>query len=180
MTQDSLFVEPTKTFITETDIIHAVKQAYHSLFKTDGSLETISILSAQIFFECGRGKECYNNNLGNIKKTKNHQWTWFSCSEYIKGVNTHFHPPHPQTHFNAYISLPCAAQEHLKFLNGERYHKALEEAQKGNVINYCTELKSAGYFTDTIEHYTKVMVSIFNEIKDKYYYEIEEDPYEQK
>lgn len=176
---DALYLEPSKTFVTEIDIIHAVKLTYRALFGVEASLETLAILCAQIFFECGRGKECWNYNLGNVKRTKGHAWTAYKCSEYINSKLTYFQPPHPQTHFNAYQSLPEAAQEHLRFLAGDRYQDALDRANNCDAVGYCMSLKKAGYYTDTLEHYTNTLVSIFKEILRKYPNEAEPDPYAQ-
>lgn len=175
---DTLLVKAEKTLITEVDIIQAVKKAYRALTGEDPTLDSLAILSAQIFFECGRGKACFNYNLGNIKRTKGHKYTMYRCSEYINKVLTYFDPPHPQTHFNSYDCLREAASEHLAFLNSSRYQAALQEAKNGNAMAYCIELKKSGYFTDNIEHYSKVLISIFNEIKKKYAAEAEYDPYE--
>ena len=161
---DPLYIEPTKTFVTDHDIITAINIAYRGLFGEEPSRSTLAILAAQIAFECGHGKELWNYNLGNIKRTKGHRYTMYRCSEYIYGVLTYFSPPHVQCMFNAYDSLPDAAQEHLRFLNGDRYAAALQCARTGTPEEYCAALKAAGYYTDTLEHYTKVLVSIYKGI----------------
>lgn len=161
---DPLYVAPQKTFVTDHDIITAVGVAYRGLFGVDPSRETLAILSAQIQFECGHGKELWNFNLGNIKRTKGHRYTMYKCSEYIYGVLTYFSPPHVQCMFNSYESLPDAAREHINFLNGKRYQAALQCAKDGNAVEYCAALRTAGYYTDTLEHYTKVLVSIYKGI----------------
>lgn len=175
--KDSLFIEPVKTVITEVDIVHSIKQAYHILFGYDVSLDTLSILCAQIFLETGRGKSCYNFNLGNVKRTKNHKWTWFKCGERINGIYQNFIPPHYQTHFAAYDSLTDAAVEHLKFLNKPRYQASLQEANCGNPEAYCEQLHKAGYYTATVEQYKKALVPLFEEIRTKYKDEAIDDPY---
>ena len=96
---------------------------------------------------------------------------------YINGVLKYFDPPHPQTMFNAYENLSMAAMEHLKFLSRTRYMLALQAAKNGNVGEYCVELKKAGYYTDKLEHYSKVMNSIYQEVLTKYGEEIVGDPY---
>ncbi len=174
---DPLFREPVRTIISEVDIIHAVKQAYHTLFGYDVSLDTLSILCAQIFLECGRGKQLYNFNLGNIKRRQGKLWTWYPCGELINGVYQKFVPPHVQTHFSAYESLPDAALEHLMFLNRDRYKASLAQANCGNPIEYCVELHKAGYYTATVERYSKTLISLFEEIREKYKNEAMDDPY---
>lgn len=167
------YVQPIKTIVTEHDIITAIKQSYHSLFNSEISIYTLAILCAQIFLECGRGKICFNYNLGNIKQTKEHVWTMYRCSEIINGKEKYFDPPHPQTHFNAYDSLPQAALEHLKFLNTDRYRLALNAANIGDLEEYVIELKKAGYFTASLAKYLKPMLSIYKEILEKYSEEVD-------
>jgi flagellum-specific peptidoglycan hydrolase FlgJ len=161
---DELYVAPVKTLCTDHDIITAITIACRGLFGSEPCQSTVAILAAQVEFECGHGKELWNWNLGNIKRTKGHKYTMYKCNEILKGVVTYFSPPHPQTHFNSYESLPEAAGEHLAFLNGSRYQAALQCAKDGNPEEYCAELKKAGYYTDTLEHYTKTLVSIYNGI----------------
>lgn len=174
---DPLYREPVKTVVTEVDIIHAVKQAYHAHFGSDITLDTLAILCAQIFLECGRGKECWNFNLGNVKRRKGHAWTMYQCGELINGKYEKFYPPHFQTHFSAYSSLPDAAQEHLAFLNRDRYKAALEQANCGDPMAYCEELHKAGYYTATVARYSKTLIAIYEEIRTKYATEATDDPY---
>lgn len=168
------FVPAVKTVVTEHDIITAIKQSYSTLFDVDISLDTLAILCAHVFLECGRGKACFNFNLGNVKQTKEHTWTMYKCSEILNGKEVFFSPPHPQTHFNAYESLPDAALEHLRFLELPRYEKALDAANRGEPEEYVDELKAAGYFTAGLEKYKKAVVSLYKEILTKYADEVDD------
>lgn len=170
---DQLFIPPQKTFFTEHDLATAIQVGFRELFQKDIPVAALAILWAQFALECGRGKQCYNWNIGNIKRLKNHHWTMYRCSEIINGMEIFFDPPHPQTHFCAYRSLNEAVTEHLKFLTQSRYSKALKVAIDGNPEEYVLQLKKAGYFTASVNLYLKAVNSLYLEFTKKYSEEFE-------
>jgi hypothetical protein len=170
---DSFFVPPQKTFFTEHDLATAIQVSFKNLFGKRVPIDTLAVLWAQFALECGRGKRCYNWNIGNIKRLKNRpgaerSWTMYRCSEIIGGREIFFDPPHPQTMFCAYQSLDEAVTEHLSFLSGPRYSRALKAALSGNPEQYVLELKKAGYFTASVNLYLRAVNALYLEFIKKY------------
>lgn len=165
---DPLFIPPEKTFFTEHDLATAIQVGFRQHFQKEVSIDTLAVLWAQFALECGRGKQCYNWNIGNIKRLKGHPWTMYRCSEIIDGKEIFFDPPHPQTHFCAYQSLNEAVTEHLKFLTQPKYSKALKAAIDENSEQYVLELKKVGYFTASVNLYLKAVNSLYLEFIKKY------------
>jgi hypothetical protein len=165
---DNLLVDAIKTNFSEEQLVYALKNAWIKIYNQEPKKESLAILYAQIAVEIGRGKECYNWNLGNIKKTENHKYCMFRCSEIIDGYEIFFDPPHPQTHFNAYENFEDGIFSYLNFLSKRtRYEKAWQEVISGNPIKYSAALKVAGYYTASLKIYTNAIISLFNEFMKK-------------
>lgn len=170
---------PTKrTEFTEVELVHTIVQAYRNMFGRTPYIQECAILWAHFCLECGKGKACYNWNVGNVKYSKGHDYCMYKCSEIIDGKEQFFSPPHFQTWFRSYNSLLDSVSEHLKFLSKDRYKLSLEAAQNWNVDQYVEELKKGGYFTAGLERYKKGVNSLYQEFMNKYTNEVYDDPYE--
>lgn len=163
-----LFIPPQKTFFTEHDLATAISISFRELLNQEISIDTLAIFWAQFALECGRGKQCYNWNIGNIKRIKNKMWTMYRCSEIIDGKEIFFDPPHPQTMFCAYQSLNEAVTHHLKFLDRPNYATALKCALLGDLEKYILELRKAGYFTASVSLYMRAVNALYVEFMKKY------------
>jgi hypothetical protein len=157
-----------KTKLSESEATFALREGWKLVFGDFPSDDSLAILWAQSALETGRWSSIWNYNFGNIKKTTDHDYCMYRCSEIIGGKNIYFDPPHPQTHFNAYPSAVEGAKEYIQFVSQRvRYQAAWQELVLGNPIGYCAALKKAGYFTADLVAYTKGVVSLTNEFKTK-------------
>lgn len=156
------------TKLSESEATYALREGWYQVFNSYPSDEALAILWAQSALETGRWKSIWNYNFGNIKKTVDHDYCMYHCSEIINGKNTFFDPPHPQTHFNSYSDAITGAKAYIEFVSQRpRYRLAWQELYRGNPIKYCVELKKGGYFTANLVAYTSGVVSLVNEFKNK-------------
>lgn len=165
---DSLFIPAQKTPYNQEELLLALVQAYSSLFQEQISFNSLGILYSHISLEVGHGKECYCYNLGNIRRTPNHLWTMYFCSEIINGKEIFYYPPDPGSQFNAYESLEQAAKEYVSFLLKPRYFTALGAMREGRYNDYTRLLKIGGYFTASLERYQTTFLKLFEEYQKKY------------
>ncbi len=130
--------------------------------------EQAGVLWAQWAFETGRGKACWNHNLGNEKATPAQVAagvpytmlpnTW----EILNGKREVFQPPHPQTWFRAFDSLAQAMDHHLAFLR-KRYAAAWASVESGDPHQFVRDLKARGYFTGSEQIYSANMGALHAE-----------------
>lgn len=164
--EDSLFLDAEETILTEVEITYYLKEAFNQVVGFYPSIDSLAILWAQVCLEIGHGEKCFNYNYGNEKKLLNIQYTSYHCTEYINGVLQHFEPYHPQTFFAAWENPMGGAVAYLRFLaTRPRYQTAWQEILKGNPETYAQELKKAGYYTDTLEHYLSIVLNLTNNFK---------------
>lgn len=173
-----LCVPTVRTVFTEVDLVHAIVQMYKNKYGITPYIQEVGVIWAHFCLECGKGKACFNWNLGNVKYSKGHSYCMYKCSEILNGKEEHFVPPHYQTWFRSYGSLLEAVAEHLNFLSRERYIGALEAAKDWSVDLYVEELKAGGYFTAGLERYKAGVNRLYEEFMSKYINEIYDDPYE--
>ena len=166
---DSYFQDCVKTPLTEEEATYYLKTAWKNIFNIYPNKDSLALLWAQSLGETGRWKLLRNFNWGNIKRKSNNQkYTSYEAGEYLNRKYQLFYPYHPQTFFAAWDSPLEGAEAYIRFLSGRsRYAKAWVCLMAGDPVQYCAELKKAGYFTDKLEHYTKGVVSLTNEFKSK-------------
>jgi hypothetical protein len=156
----------------------ALKAAWISSFGTDPSNDSLALLWAQSALETARWKAIHCYNYGNIKKRHanpqfnigddEHDWCMFRCNELLNGKLCWFDPPHPQTHFRAYSTAEEGAKDYIGFVaNRARYKKAWQEVMNGDPAAYSHELREAGYYTASENLYTRGVVALTNEFKQK-------------
>lgn len=160
-------VELVKTTFTLADYTRAVLVAWareHGAYPSEG---TCAVLWAQYALETGRGKACWNNNIGNVKHVEGdgHDYcelpnTW----EIENGKRVVYQPPSPQTWFRAYASLEEAMEHHLAFL-AKRYGNAWSAITSGDPVGFATQLKARGYFTAPLADYVHGLSSLVAEFK---------------
>lgn len=78
--------------------------------------------------------------------------------------------PHPWTRFRAYDTAEDGLLDYLDFLVKERtrYLTAWNQGVlRGDPVTFSEELGKAGYYTASVDRYTKTMVSLFNEFEGK-------------
>jgi flagellum-specific peptidoglycan hydrolase FlgJ len=128
----------------------------------------LACLVAQACLETGNGKHVHCWNLGNVKASKD--WDGlvcqYKCNEVINGKVEWFSPPHPQTHFRAFLSAADGCAEFVGFLaNRERYRRAWDRACAGDASGFVLALGAAGYFTANVETYRRAVQSIANRVE---------------
>jgi hypothetical protein len=156
----------------------ALKAAWINFFGTDPSNDSLALLWGQSALETARWKAIHCYNYGNIKKRHanpqfnteddGHDWCMYRCNELLNGKLCWFDPPHPQTHFRAYSTAEEGAEDYINFVaNRPRYKKAWQEVMNGDPAAYSHELKVAGYYTASENLYTRGIVSLTNEFKQR-------------
>ncbi len=164
----SQLIPTQQTKLSEEEATFALRQGWNQVFGNFPSDDSLAILWAHSALETGRWTLIYNYNFGNIKKTTDHDYCMYRCSEIINGKNIYFEPPHYQTHFNSYPTAVAGATEYLQFVSQRsRYQVAWQELLAGNPVKYCAALKQGGYFTADLISYTKGVVSLTDEFKSK-------------
>jgi len=76
------------------------------------------------------------------------------------------HPSHTATRFQAFRTLDEGAAAYLRVLRS-RYGRAWPDLETGDPVSFVAQLKRAGYFTARVEEYSKAVVSLFSEYKEK-------------
>lgn len=165
-------VETIPTPLTESEAAYNLREGFKLVTGEYPSVNSLAILWAHTALETSlpgkRFGRILNNNWGNIKKTKDHDYCMYACSEIINGKNINFVPPHPETHFNAYPDAVTGAKEYIEFISKRvRYQPAWQELLAGNPTKYCAELKKGGYFTADLIGYTNTLTKLTNEFKKK-------------
>ena len=78
-------VETKNTILSIEEITYALKEGWFLNFNYYPTKEQLAVLWAQACLETGRGKFLRNYNFGNIKRTKDHMYCQYECSEIING-----------------------------------------------------------------------------------------------
>lgn len=158
-------VRPVKrTPVTITEFRDAVRTGFESVFGVTPSDAVIGIVWSQWALETGRGKSCFNYNVGNIKQfdhTKplhmlNRVW------EIVDGKRVEFSPPHPQTWFRAYDSLGDGVVDYLSVLK-RRFSRATPALLSGEPATFAEVLGACGYYTASASEYRAAMRSLHAE-----------------
>lgn len=153
-----------------------------------GGLPTVDALAchvAQSALETGHWGSCHWWNFGNVKASTSYVGfiTMFGCNEVLKGKVQWFHPSeqwgwpwrsqwilqHPtsrandsQCRWRAYEDIDGGALAQLEFLaKRSRYAAAWRAAESGDPEAFSRALSAAGYYTASVESYTKTLVSLF-------------------
>lgn len=167
---DPNFVKCKPTPLSEEEATYYLREAWREVVGSYPSKNSLALLWAQSLGETGRWKSLRNNNWGNIKRRKEIQkWTSYPAGEFLNGEHKMFYPYHPQTHFAAWDTPLEGAKAYIRFLSqNPNYSRAWVEVLAGDPVQYCVELKKAGYFTAPLDHYTKGIISLVKEFKSKY------------
>lgn len=162
------YIEDKLTHLSEAEAAYGLREAWKELFGSYPPDKTLALLWSQTALETERFKSLRCYNWGNIKKKHSpddgHYFTMYYCSEIINNKEQHFHPPHEQTHFRAYVDVVSGAKDYLSLLSTKkRYQQTWQALKLGDPVLFVAELKKGGYFTAGLERYTKAVVSLTNE-----------------
>jgi flagellum-specific peptidoglycan hydrolase FlgJ len=151
------FIPATKTTITKAMFNAALHEAWPGVTRP-----AAAVLWAQYAIETGRGSACWNNNIGNVKKSSNDGWDYtmlHSVWEILGGKKEVFQPPHPQTWFRSYASLGQGMRAQLDILK-KRWPKAWRFVELGDPDAFARALKAGGYYTAPVEQYATALKSL--------------------
>lgn len=135
------------------------------------------VMMAKFGLETGFGVNCYNWNLGNIKKVvnDNHQDGYMQLNgvwEIVNGKKTYYPKEAPQSYFRNYPTLDAGMNGYFDLVSSPRYAKAFIELKNGNPEAYSKALKAAGYYTAPEPQYTAMMKGMFNKYKNENHFQI--------
>lgn len=188
-------VEAYKTEYTLKDLMFEFALMYER--NNDGrqlTANSLALIASKIALETGKGKFCYNWNIGNIKANDSYtgNFCYYACDEVnltpaqVKAAldlgtnrtdepNKHnvfqygtgavkLFPDHPWARFRAYDSLAEAVQAYWDFVAKGRYKSTIPYLISGNVYGFVKELRARGYFTASLDRYYAGVARIFKEM----------------
>lgn len=144
--------------------------------------EVLALALGKCALETGHWVSMHHFNLGNVKAGEQYigNYCTFPLNEVINGkvvwfsprgrldrkggtvVAEHYEDPpgHPQTRMRAYANLTEGTEAYVSFVAGGRYAVAWGKLLAGDAVAYVAELRAKGYFTASLEDYTKGVVSL--------------------
>lgn len=164
----ALLIDDKLTPISVDELVIALRDGYRLNMGDLPKAKHLACLVAQACLETGNGQHMHCWNLGNVKRSP--EWDglycMYRCNEIIGGKIQWFDPPHPQTHFRAFLSAADGCAEFVGFLaNRERYRQAWSRAYAGDASGFVLALGAAGYFTANVESYRRAVQSIANRVE---------------
>jgi hypothetical protein len=156
------------TPLSVEEMLSALADGYSLVMGDDPSAKCLAVLGAQVCLETGNMLHVHRHNWGNVKCSAdwNGFYCMFRCNEVIGGKVRWFDPPHPQTHFRAFLEAYEGAREYVRFLAlRPRYRAAWSRAFHGDPDRFVLELGRAGYFTANPDTYARAVVSIAGHIR---------------
>ena len=156
-------VPSAKTPATDPEAVSVLCSAYEQEIKRRPLPRTLAILVAQSALETGQWDSMWNHNWGNIRGSyRGHSMSIKGADEIIDGRRVT--GAEVESGFRAYPDAVSGAIDFIRFLgvdttpnNGRpnRYQKAWDAAEAGDVSAYCHELAEAGYYTASPTLYEK-------------------------
>jgi hypothetical protein len=176
--------EAVKTPLTAPDVYVGLRDAWQSVWSETPKHESLCVLLAQWALETGRGKSCFNYNLGNVKSREGdgYDFTFFSTTENLpleaaqrwldsgdrrvrilsKGTAVAcilFLPDHPGCRFRSFSTLAEGGIDYLKLLHS-RFSAAWPAVLLGDARCFARELKRARYYTADEQPYGDALASL--------------------
>lgn len=150
------------TPLSTEQIVAAVSDGYNEVMGARPMATCHAVLCAQVSLETGNGRKMHRFNPGNRKvRDGDEYYTMFACNEVIGGKVQWFSPPHPQTHFAAFLTPAAGVADYLKLLScTDRYRAAWSRAYVGDARGFVEALGRAGYFTADPNVYARGIVAI--------------------
>jgi hypothetical protein len=160
----------TQTKVDPAELRSALRLAWWALFNDDPTRETLSVLLAQWAQETGRGKACWNNNLGNqkypappVELGSLGDWQFYACAENRKdGSQYWIYPPNRGCCFQAFRTLRLGALAYLGLL-ARRYRRSWDALCSGDPARFVEAIRAQGYFTGDLDDYRRGVVSLWHE-----------------
>lgn len=157
---DPLERPTTLTVPTHEGWSEAMRLASCELLYSALSDDALSVCWAQWALETGRGRSCFNWNLGNRKARRDEPFMLLRTWEIIDGKRVVL-----DDRFAAFDSLEAGAADYLAFLLRPQYARAWGAFCAGDAVLAARELKRLGYYTADEGEYARGLVSLAAEFK---------------
>lgn len=169
-------VPAIKTTYSDQEIVDAIVMAWQILFNQIPKKESVGVLVSQNWHETAKSQYMYCNNIGNLKAKDdpNSVIEYMSLKgvwEIVNGKKVYLSEDDPGSWFRAFPTLLDGMKHHLNFLKNKRYRIAWAAVEAGNPLDFCTKLKQQGYFTDSVENYSKGVLRYYNQYMSSKLYE---------
>lgn len=156
------------TKLDDIDFARVLAAGYKRVFGTEPSLETLGAAWAQGILESGRPAKLPNNNIGNIKATKD--WLNSNKPYFVKDTkeidkNRREYTEHG-TKWRAYDTPEEGAAGYWQLI-GNKFKDAFQWMASGNAVNAAVSLGQKGYYTADIRKYSGAVGSLFNDFMRK-------------
>lgn len=156
------------TQVTEQQFAEILREGYKLAFGSDPTAEILASGWAQGILEMGRPVKLPNNNVGNLKATKN--WINSGKPYFVKSTKEFNADGAAFVHENAAWQAFATPQEGAAAywrLIGNRFQSALKWMAAGDPSSATVALAMNHYFTANIEHYASGVSSLYTEFFDK-------------
>jgi hypothetical protein len=172
-------VPTVRTQYTQYELVKALVEAWKEMFGVLPNKKQVGVIWAQNALETGQSAAMWGNNWGNLKYSGDpakdsddilYQMlsnTW----EIENGKKIIYQPPHRATWFRAFPTLREGVIDHLKLLKERRYKSAWPAIEAGDPILFVKKIREMGYFTASLEDYTKAEIFYFNKYMNADFFE---------
>ena len=148
-------VDKVTTHLSGSEAATALKSAWQTTFHETPRPEQLSVLVAQWSHETGGGRAMMNYNFGGIKGTGPSGLTAaYRTTEGYGDTERKI-----TDHFRAYRAPGEGAADYLRLLK-DRFPSALDAAGRGDAAGFVKALKNGGYFTGSLEDYTRSVTQL--------------------
>jgi hypothetical protein len=146
-----------QTTPTTAEWAHSIARAWRQLLPYPPTVPALAVLWAQFALETGRGKSCFNFNLGNIKRVDGdgRDFVMLRTFEYVNGKRIDI-----DDSFRAFDSLDDGALDYLRFLCRPAYAEPWTCVVQGDADAFARALKRKGYYTAPVEEYARGIHSL--------------------
>jgi hypothetical protein len=157
------------TKLSEDQFVKVMENGYILAFNKKPSLQVLGFGWAQAVLESGRPIKLPQNNVGNIKATK--EWInsgkpyFVKSTEEYKKDGTKF--IHENATWRAFSSPEEGAASYWKLLN-KKFPEAFKLAESNSPEAAARYLGESGYYTANIDKYSSAVKSLYNEFMKKY------------
>lgn len=145
-----LQVKRVRTSLTPQELVQALVDSHFDVFGRPVSPSRLRMAWAHVSIENGRGRDTFNNNLGNIGKE-----AYGSTGPYYKVARSSFK------------SFPTARSGGIAYWNTlrQRCPSVIPRFDASDVMGAATYLERCGYYSNNVENYQKSLASLFGEAK---------------
>ncbi len=139
-----------RTTPTPAEWLAAIRAAWDVLEPGfPASNKSIACLWGHFALETGRGRSCWNNNLGNVRRG-----TWLGDTFDLPGADEEIDGKRVVVggEFRSFATLDEGARAYIEFLC-ERYPRAWSAVRAGDATAFVRELHDGHYFTAPLDEY---------------------------